>query len=51
LTDVDKGVRKDDFEGCDYDHIIVFDDNTGVRCTSYSYSYSYSSSGGDAAPR
>src|SRR5947209_3082899 len=38
---IDKGVRKDDFERCDYDRIIVFDDNTGVRCTSYSYTYSY----------
>ncbi len=38
---IDKGVRKDDFEGCDYDRIIVFDDNTGVRCTSYGYSYAY----------
>jgi hypothetical protein len=38
---IDKGVRKDDFEGCEYDRIIVFDDNTGVRCTSYSYTYAY----------
>src|SRR5262249_23871181 len=38
---IDKGVREDDFEGCDFDRIIVFDDNTGVRCTSYSYTYSY----------
>src|SRR6266700_3396985 len=38
---IDKGVRKDDFEGCEFDRIIVFDDNTGVRCTGYSYSYSY----------
>jgi hypothetical protein len=38
---IDKGVRKEDFEGCEYDRIIVFDDNTGVRCTSYSYHYSY----------
>jgi hypothetical protein len=38
---VEQGKRKDDFEGCDFDRIIVFDDNTGVRCTSYSYSYSY----------
>jgi hypothetical protein len=38
---IDKGVRKDDFEGCDFDRIIVFDDNTGVLCTSYSYTYAY----------
>lgn len=33
--------RKDDFEGCDFSRIIVFDDNTGVQCTGYSYMYSY----------
>lgn len=38
---IDKGVREDDFKGCDYDRIIVFDDNTGVRSTEYSYEYSY----------
>jgi hypothetical protein len=24
-----------------YDRILVFEDNTGVMCTTYSYSYSY----------
>jgi hypothetical protein len=38
---IDKGVQKGEFEGCEYDRIIVFDDNTGVRCTSYSYSYAF----------
>ena len=38
---LEKGKRSDDFEGCDFGRMIVFDDNTGVRCTSYSYSYSY----------
>lgn len=38
---IEKGVRKDDFEGCDFDRIIVFDDDTGVRCTGYSYTYSF----------
>ena len=33
--------RGNDFEGCDFDRIIVFDDNTGVRCMTYSYTYSY----------
>lgn len=33
--------KKSGFEGCDYGRIIIFDDGTGVRCTSYSYSYSY----------
>lgn len=38
---IEHGKRNDDFEGCDFDRIIVFDDNTGVRCTGYNYSYSY----------
>jgi hypothetical protein len=38
---IDKGIKKDDFEGCDYDRIIVFEDDTGVKCASYSYTYSY----------
>jgi hypothetical protein len=38
---IENGVRKDDFEGCAYDRISVFDDNTRVMCTIYSYSYSY----------
>ncbi len=33
--------RSSNFEGCDWDRIIVFEDNTGVRCRGYSYSYSY----------
>lgn len=35
------GEKKSGFEGCDYDRIIIFDDGTGVRCTTYSYTYSY----------
>ncbi len=38
---IENGSRKDDFEGCTYDRILVFEDNTGVMCTTYSYSYSY----------
>jgi hypothetical protein len=38
---IDNDGQKDDFEGCDFDRIIVFDDNTGVRCITYSYSYSF----------
>jgi hypothetical protein len=38
---IEHGKRNGDFEGCDFDRIIVFDDNNGVRCTSYNYSYSY----------
>jgi hypothetical protein len=35
------GKRGDDFEGCDFDRVIVFADNTGVRCIGYDYSYSF----------
>ena len=38
---IEKGVRKDEFEGCDFDRVLVFDDDTGVACLTYSYSYSY----------
>ena len=38
---IDEGQREDDFEGCDFDRIIVFTDGTGVRCATYSYSYAY----------
>jgi hypothetical protein len=38
---IDKGIRNDDFEGCDFGRVIVFDDNTGVQCMTYSYTYSY----------
>jgi hypothetical protein len=33
--------KRDDFEGCNFNRTPVFEDNTGVRCSSYSYSYSY----------
>lgn len=39
---VDKdGKREDSFEGCDYGRIIVFEDDTYVRCQSYGYQYAY----------
>jgi hypothetical protein len=38
---IDKQGHHDDFEGCDFDRIIIFDDNTGVRCMTYGYTYSY----------
>lgn len=39
---VDKGKeKKDGFEGCDHDRVIVFTDGTGVVCRTYSYTYSY----------
>ena len=33
--------KSDEFSGCEYDRILVFDDNTGVRCSGYSYQYAY----------
>jgi hypothetical protein len=38
---IQDGKRGDDFEGCDFDRTIVFDDNTGVLCMTFSYSYSF----------
>lgn len=38
----DKGGKHgDDFEGCDYDRVIIFSDNTVLKCAGYSYQYSY----------
>src|SRR5258707_10784338 len=31
--------REDKFSGCQFGRVLVFDDNTGVRCTGYSYNY------------
>lgn len=33
--------KEDEFSGCDFDRILIFDDNTAVRCTNYSYHYAY----------
>jgi hypothetical protein len=33
--------KKDGFEGCDYDRVIIFTDGTAVTCRTYSYTYSY----------
>lgn len=30
-----------DFEGCDYDKVIVFTDGTALSCDEYSYTYTY----------
>ena len=38
---IEQGVRQDGFQGCRYDRIIVFQDNTGVRCRTYNYMYAY----------
>lgn len=37
----DKGKEHDEFEGCDYDRILIVDDRYQVTCRTYSYSYSY----------
>ena len=39
--DKDEQDLDSDFEGCDFDRIIVFSDDTAVVCQSYSYSYSF----------
>ena len=33
--------KKDGFEGCDHDRVIIFTDGTAVTCRTYSYTYSY----------
>jgi hypothetical protein len=38
---IEKGEKKDEFSGCDFDRIIVFTDQTGVRCAGYGYQYAY----------
>ena len=35
------GKRSDSFEGCDYDRVIVFNDNKIITCASYGYQYAY----------
>ena len=35
------GKKGDSFEGCDYDRVIVFDDNRILACAGYGYQYSY----------
>jgi hypothetical protein len=35
------GKREDSFNGCDFDRLIIFDDNKALTCNTYSYTYSY----------
>ncbi len=35
------GKRKDSFEGCDHDRVIIFDNDRVLKCATYSYTYSY----------
>ena len=38
---IEQGVAHDGFEGCTYDRILVFSDQTGLRCSGYHYEYAY----------
>ncbi len=33
--------KGDSFEGCDYGRIIIFDDQTYLKCSDYGYQYSH----------
>ncbi|OYY93200.1 MAG: hypothetical protein B7Y41_12815 [Hydrogenophilales bacterium 28-61-23] len=35
------GKGADSFEGCDYDRVIIFDDDKILTCEAYGYQYSY----------
>lgn len=35
------GKREDSFNGCEYDRVIIFDNNKVLTCATYSYTYSY----------
>tara|TARA_B100000749_G_C18261203_1_gene396450 strand:- start:83 stop:454 length:372 start_codon:yes stop_codon:yes gene_type:complete len=35
------GSRSDDFEGCEYDRVLLVDYNKAVTCREYNYTYSY----------
>ncbi len=39
---LDNNSKKDDsFEGCNYDRVIIFDDNKTLTCAEYGYQYAY----------
>lgn len=35
------GKKSSSFEGCDFDRIIIFDDNKILTCVGYGYQYAY----------
>jgi hypothetical protein len=35
------GKRSDEFEGCEFNRKILFDDGTALTCSNYSYEYGY----------
>lgn len=37
----ESGDKGDNFEGCNYDRVIVFSDNKILRCEEYVYQYRY----------
>ncbi len=37
----EKGNEKSQFDGCNFNWKIIFDDRTVLTCTSYSYHYAY----------
>ena len=39
---IEDGQRHDGYEGCRYNRILVFQNNTGVACSGYTYQYAYS---------
>jgi len=39
--DPDSGKKGTSFEGCNYGRLIIFTDNTFLRCEDYNYDYDY----------
>jgi hypothetical protein len=37
----EKGIEKSQFDGCNFNWKIIFDDRTVLTCTGYSYHYAY----------
>ena len=37
----DEGVAQIDYEGCEWDRVLIIDYNKSVTCVSYHYSYSW----------
>ena len=41
VAKIENGKREDGFSGCTHGRILVFEDNTGLRCAEYNYEYAY----------
>jgi len=37
----ENGEKQDDFEGCDFDRVLIIDYTKSVTCAGYGYSYAY----------